>query len=231
MRGAYAYTPYLWPMLASAVFSLALGIYAWRRRGVPGALPFAIMELFAMLWSLGAAFELAAVEDGTKIFWFKFQATLILPTTTAELCFALQYTRLGRLLTRRNLALLSILPVINIILILTHEVHHELWLGFTIAGNVHPKCYWLVLNPGDVSVCIKHPGFDIDVVVSADLAAFYEVWMGRITFTQAMQDQRLELDAAPSLVRAFPKWFALSQVARVVRAVANSGSSQKSPFH
>jgi len=97
--------------------------------------------------------------------------------------------------------------------------------------DVRPKCYWLVLNPGDVSVCIKHPGFDIDVVVSADLAAFYEVWMGRITFTQAMQDQRLELDAAPSLVRAFPKWFALSQVARVVRAVANSGSSQKSPFH
>ena len=69
--------------------------------------------------------------------------------------------------------------------------------------DVRPKCYWLVLNPGDVSVCIKHPGFDIDVVVSADLAAFYEVWMGRITFTQAMQDQRLELDAAPSLVRAF----------------------------
>jgi hypothetical protein len=95
--------------------------------------------------------------------------------------------------------------------------------------EVHPKCYWLVLNPDDVSVCIKHPGFDIDVFVNTELAALYEVWLGRITFIQAMHEQRLELDAAPALLRAFPKWFALSPVAGVVQAVANTSGSQKSP--
>ncbi len=98
-----------------------------------------------------------------------------------------------------------------------------------IFRETRPKCYWLVLNPGDVSVCLKHPGFDIDMVVSAELAALYEVWLGRITFIQAIHDQRLELDATPALIRAFPKWFALSPVARVVQAVANTSGSQKSP--
>lgn len=94
--------------------------------------------------------------------------------------------------------------------------------------EARPKCYWLVLNPGDASVCISHPGFDIDVLVSGELSVFYEVWLGRTTFWEAMSEQRLELDAAPALIRAFPKWFALSPVAWVVQAVANSNGSQKS---
>lgn len=72
------------------------------------------------------------------------------------------------------------------------------------------------------------PRFYIDVVVSAELAALYEVWLGRITFSQAMHDQRLELDAAPALIRTFPKWFALSPVARMVRAATAAGSKDLS---
>lgn len=81
--------------------------------------------------------------------------------------------------------------------------------------------YWLVLRPGDTSVCLKHPGFDSDVLVTADLAAFYQVWLGRITLADAMRDQRVELDGTPTLIRAFPRWFALGPAAAVVRAVAD----------
>lgn len=35
--------------------------------------------------------------------------------------------------------------------------------------------HWLVLKPEDVSVCITHPGFDIDVWVTADISTFYQV--------------------------------------------------------
>jgi DNA-binding HxlR family transcriptional regulator len=90
-----------------------------------------------------------------------------------------------------------------------------------------PGTYWLVLEPGDVSVCLKHPGFDIDVLVTADLAAFYQVWLGRITFAEAVRDQGIELDAAPTLIRAFPKWFAWSLAAGAVRAVANHRHQQR----
>ena len=42
-------------------------------------------------------------------------------------------------------------------------------------SQTRPKTFWLVLNPDDVSVCVKHPGFDIDVLVEADLAILYDV--------------------------------------------------------
>jgi signal transduction histidine kinase len=139
MVSSYSYTPYIWPMLASAVFFLLLGVYAWRHRGVTGALPFSFMMIFTMFWSLGAAMELAAVDLETKIFWFKFLSLFKFPAVTAEFCFVLQYTGLGKLLTRRNLILLSLPPLIWIILVLTNNAHHLLWTGFLFNGDLLPS--------------------------------------------------------------------------------------------
>jgi DNA-binding HxlR family transcriptional regulator len=77
--------------------------------------------------------------------------------------------------------------------------------------------YWLVLQEGAASVCHQHPGFDVDVVVAADLAAMYKVWLGQMTFAEAMHDGSIELQAPPSLARAFPTWFAFSPAASGVR--------------
>ena len=60
MTWPYAFTPYMLPMLASAACLAALAGYAWHRRSVPGARPLALMMLFALLWAIGAAFEVAA---------------------------------------------------------------------------------------------------------------------------------------------------------------------------
>ena len=81
----------------------------------------------------------------------------------------------------------------------------------------HQGNYWLVLKPNDASVCLQHPGFESDVLVNADLAAFYQVWLGRITFADALCDERVELDGMPALVRGFSRWFALGPAAEVVR--------------
>lgn len=80
--------------------------------------------------------------------------------------------------------------------------------------------YWMVLERSDVSVCLTHPGFAVDVVVLADLAAFHKVWLGRRTFSDAVRDQQVELDALPRLMRAFPDWFAWSAAAETVRVAA-----------
>jgi len=80
--------------------------------------------------------------------------------------------------------------------------------------------YWLVLQPTDVSVCLTHPGFEVDVLVTADLAALYKVWLGRMTFEEAIREQQVELNATPSLARNFPRWFAWSPVAEAVRNAA-----------
>jgi hypothetical protein len=49
MPGNYAYTPFIWPMLFSALFSAVLAVYAWRHRTGPGAAAFAVCELLLLL--------------------------------------------------------------------------------------------------------------------------------------------------------------------------------------
>lgn len=78
--------------------------------------------------------------------------------------------------------------------------------------------YWLLIEPNDVSVCLKHPGFDVDVIVAADIMTFYQVWLGRLSLLDAVRKKLIRLDGAPADIHAFPSWFAWSPMAETVRA-------------
>ncbi|MFB9268589.1 winged helix-turn-helix transcriptional regulator [Bradyrhizobium erythrophlei] len=78
--------------------------------------------------------------------------------------------------------------------------------------------YWLVIEPDEVSVCLKNPGYDIDLLVTAEITAFYRVWLGRSTLSEALRRQQVRLDGAPADTRALPRWFAWSPMAETVRA-------------
>lgn len=67
--------------------------------------------------------------------------------------------------------------------------------------------YWLVMEPGEVSVCLQHPGFAIDLLVTADIAACYRVVFRRMTLAEAMQAGLIELDGPTPLRRGFPTWW------------------------
>jgi DNA-binding HxlR family transcriptional regulator len=90
------------------------------------------------------------------------------------------------------------------------------------------QSYWLLIEPDDVSVCLKNPGFDIDVIVTAEILAFYRVWLGRSTLSEAMRRMQVQLDGTPANLRAFPHWFAWSPMADSVRAaLANRRSAPR----
>lgn len=78
--------------------------------------------------------------------------------------------------------------------------------------------YWLVLTRADTSLCLTHPGFEIDVLVTADLAALFQVWLGRIRMADALYDRCVVVDATPALAQAFPDWFTYSLAAPVIKA-------------
>lgn len=80
------------------------------------------------------------------------------------------------------------------------------------------ETYWLLLKKDDVSVCLTFPGFEIDVLVTCELSVFFQLWLGRITYHEAVTAHDLQVDAIPSLSRAFPTWFAWSLAAPAVRA-------------
>jgi len=78
--------------------------------------------------------------------------------------------------------------------------------------------YWLVLEPTEVSVCLKHPGFEVDVMVSADIMALYRVFSGRATLAEVLHRKQVLLEGSPADLRAFPQWFTWSPMAGSVRA-------------
>ena len=67
--------------------------------------------------------------------------------------------------------------------------------------------FWLILTRADVTICLTDPGYEINVLVTADLAAYYKLWAGRINYLHALRDFNIQIDGTPSMVRAFPDWF------------------------
>ncbi|MGH3762124.1 winged helix-turn-helix transcriptional regulator [Actinophytocola sp.] len=78
--------------------------------------------------------------------------------------------------------------------------------------------YWLVLEPGDASVCYTDPGFDIDAVLAADLPTLYRMWLGEIELLDAVRAGSIGLTGARWIVRGLPSWLRLSPIAENVRA-------------
>lgn len=79
------------------------------------------------------------------------------------------------------------------------------------------RLFWLVLEPGDASVCFTDPGFEVDAVLKARLAELYKMWNGQTDLLAAMRDGTIELQGARWIVRGLPKWLQLSPVAALVR--------------
>lgn len=66
---------------------------------------------------------------------------------------------------------------------------------------------WMVFDRGAPSVCVQHPGFDADVLVTTTTPALAEVFQGFATFPAAIARGDITIDGPPRLVRALPRWF------------------------
>jgi DNA-binding HxlR family transcriptional regulator len=75
------------------------------------------------------------------------------------------------------------------------------------------RCYWLVFERGQVDLCYKPPGFDVDLTVGASLRLLTQIWLGHVKIDQALRDGRLRLEGSRKDVAAFRIWFALSPFA------------------
>jgi DNA-binding HxlR family transcriptional regulator len=89
---------------------------------------------------------------------------------------------------------------------------------FDFSNRRRRERFWLLLERSEVDVCVENPGFDEDLIVSADLSDFYQVWLGRISYRDAIGDDRIKLIGTPAVARAFPTWLQWSPMAAAVRA-------------
>ena len=70
-------------------------------------------------------------------------------------------------------------------------------IQFDLAGP--KRRYWLVVEFDDVSVCLRHPGFEVDVILTADIRAFYRVWLGRCAWSEVLHAGQVQLEGAPEI--------------------------------
>jgi DNA-binding HxlR family transcriptional regulator len=78
--------------------------------------------------------------------------------------------------------------------------------------------YWMVLEPAEVSVCLQHPGLDVDLEVAVDTSTLYRVYLGRTDLGGAMRAGRVKLSGPRTLQRGFGHWFSWSAFAPASRS-------------
>lgn len=124
-------TPYAALYVITAITATIVAILAWDRRKVPGGLPLALAMIAVTEWSLGSAAEILAVDLSDKIFWSKVCYPGTVSTSVLFLILAVQYNHLNHLLTRRNIMLAFVIPIITLLLAVTNEWHYLVWNSFT----------------------------------------------------------------------------------------------------
>jgi DNA-binding HxlR family transcriptional regulator len=84
---------------------------------------------------------------------------------------------------------------------------------------------WIVLDRGEASVCVQHPGFDSDLLVTTTTADLAEVFAGLDTWANKVANESIRIDGPVPLVKALPRWFLWSPFADDTRQRAVAAAS------
>ena len=121
------YNPYMLLPLFAMLMALILGYRGWRYRNSRLGKVFLVLMLALAWWSFAVVMEYLSVDLSTKVFWMKMSYFGITVLPVVWLIFTLLYTDRERWVTLRNIAILTILPVITIIMVWTNGAHHLIW--------------------------------------------------------------------------------------------------------
>jgi DNA-binding HxlR family transcriptional regulator len=130
-------------------------------------------------------------------------------------------------------------------------------IRFEFRGVPKPKSkeryWWLVIQRPEPEICLKNPGFEVDAVVSADLAAFTRLSLGYLGLEEALGRRLVAFDGsaaaiallcrllqlpqkpvqktfrfAPSVVPSPAEWESSSRILRVTSAEAAATGGDRS---
>jgi DNA-binding HxlR family transcriptional regulator len=72
------------------------------------------------------------------------------------------------------------------------------------------RAWWLVVEDGDVDLCLKNPGFDIDLVFSTTSQVMVEIWNGYTTIKKETRARNLSLTGSKELKSTVDDWLGYS---------------------
>lgn len=77
------------------------------------------------------------------------------------------------------------------------------------------RYWWLLVRNGEVEVCLKDPGFDVDLQIAADVHTLTAVWMGDTSLGKALRENRLQVSGASALRKNIAAWLGRSRFAEI----------------
>ncbi|HEU0076327.1 MAG TPA: histidine kinase N-terminal 7TM domain-containing protein, partial [Longimicrobiaceae bacterium] len=155
-------TPFLPPLVVSALILALLGAYAWRHRQVRGAPGFIILRGGGAVWAVAYGLHLAAADRAWAAVWIGFIYLGIVAQPIGWLFLAVEYAGWGRGLNRGNVSLLVLAHLAFVALVFTNDRHH--WVF---------RSYEMVRAGGRMEfVAVPAAGFWVNVWASYALILF-----------------------------------------------------------
>ena len=118
---------FLIPYLLALIIITSIFFYAWRHRHIRGGSAYTWYVAGQVLWAIGYILELLAPTLSGKVFWDGFQWIAGFFIVIAFPVFAVEYTSYQLKRPRLVWGLISIVPVIMTILVLTDSQHHLIY--------------------------------------------------------------------------------------------------------
>lgn len=125
----WQHTPYTFPLLATALLTLASALYAFRQRHVPGARYMHRMMVAVTVWVVFYTLELISPNLESKRFWAMLQYFGIVYVPLGYFLFVLHYVGAFHKIRRQRpfLIALHVIPAMTLSLALTSHWHSLLW--------------------------------------------------------------------------------------------------------
>ena len=80
------------------------------------------------------------------------------------------------------------------------------------------RLWWLVIDDEGVDICLKDPGYEVDLFVQAQLKTMTQIWMGDISLSKARREKLLNLSGNTELKNSMPQWIGRSLLAGIAPA-------------
>jgi DNA-binding HxlR family transcriptional regulator len=75
------------------------------------------------------------------------------------------------------------------------------------------RVMWLVLDRSGVDVCVKDPGFPVDITVRGNIVVFVRIFLGQMTWEDVM-GKALAIEGNARIAQRIPEWIQLRNVPR-----------------
>lgn len=130
----FQFNPYAFLILAGTVISVWLAFAIWAKRPGAGVKPFVMMALGITIWTFGSSAVLSVTPLSVKWVFVHLTYLGITIAPASWLLFVLEYTGNGKWVTRRNILLLMIEPILVQIAIGTNSTHLAFWQEYGLSN-------------------------------------------------------------------------------------------------